>query len=125
MKRWHVHALPEKERFEITFPRVEGYTFAMRNRVALDWSSAAPIELDPGLIPSGSDVKGLSISERGNVTLQGPGQLERVTLEEFRAGRRVQELEFDLAKALTQDAATSGGCPIPTQVLFPRKTLPE
>jgi type III restriction enzyme len=38
-KCWHVHALPAKSEFEIRFPRVEGYTQAIRNRVTVDWNA--------------------------------------------------------------------------------------
>jgi type III restriction enzyme len=39
VKRYHVHAIPAKAQFEIQFPRVEGYTQAIRNRVTVDWGS--------------------------------------------------------------------------------------
>src|SRR5262245_41173953 len=34
-KRHHVYAIPEKAAFEIKFPRVEGYTQAIRNRITV------------------------------------------------------------------------------------------
>jgi type III restriction enzyme len=37
VKRYHVHAIPAKAQLEITFPRVEGYTQAIRNKVMVDW----------------------------------------------------------------------------------------
>jgi type III restriction enzyme len=36
VKRFHVHALPERSHLQIRFPRVEGYTQAVRNRVTVD-----------------------------------------------------------------------------------------
>ncbi|MFN8993192.1 MAG: restriction endonuclease, partial [Pseudomonadota bacterium] len=36
--RRHVRALPERSGFELRFPKVEGYTQAVRNRVAVDWA---------------------------------------------------------------------------------------
>ena len=36
--------MPAKAAFEIHFPRVEGYTQAIRNRVAVDWPSVAPAD---------------------------------------------------------------------------------
>src|SRR5438093_105741 len=35
VKRFHVHALPNRAHLEIKFPRVEGYTQAIRNRVTV------------------------------------------------------------------------------------------
>ena len=52
VKRYRVHALPAKSRYEITFPRVEGYTQAIRNRVTVDWERIAPQILEPGSYPS-------------------------------------------------------------------------
>ena len=50
-KRHHVHAVPQKAQYEIRFPRVEGYSQAIRNRVTVDWSSVAMLRLDPFDIP--------------------------------------------------------------------------
>ena len=50
-KRHHVHAVPAKAAYEIRFPRVEGYRQAIRNRLAIDWSSVPTITLDPMKIP--------------------------------------------------------------------------
>lgn len=41
-RRRHVHALPAKSRYAVTFPRVEGYTQAVRHRVTVDWETVAP-----------------------------------------------------------------------------------
>jgi type III restriction enzyme len=41
-------------------------------------------------------------------------------LKEFRAGRRIQELVFDLAKALTTNCVAQSRCTIPNHVLFPQ-----
>ena len=38
VKRYRVHAIPTKSEYEITFPRVEGYTQAIHNRLAVDWT---------------------------------------------------------------------------------------
>jgi hypothetical protein len=46
-KRHHVHAIPSKQHFEIRYPRVEGYTQAIRNRITVDFKSVAPLVLDP------------------------------------------------------------------------------
>ena len=46
-ERRHVHAIPQKAGFEIRFPRVEGYRQGVRNRVAVDWPSLAPLQRRP------------------------------------------------------------------------------
>jgi type III restriction enzyme len=119
-KRHHVHALPEKKEFEIRFPRVEGYTQAVRNRIAVDWDAVPTLTLEPGRIPPEVEVKGLNINNQGRLSLSGPGKATDVTLKEFRAKRRLQELVFELGRALCRDIIAQGQCEIPAHVLFPQ-----
>jgi type III restriction enzyme len=86
VKKYHVHALPEKERFEIRFPRVEGYTQAIRNRIAVEWENVPRMVLQPDRIPPKVDMKGLSISDTGRMSLSGPNKLDEVTLREYGRG---------------------------------------
>ncbi len=120
VKRHHVHALPEKAGFEIRFPRVEGYTQAVRDRVGIDWESVPPIRLKPGEIPPEVEVKALSPTNTGRMSLAGPGKVEQVTLDGFRRERRVQELVFDVAGHLTRLFKEQRGCAVPAHRLFPQ-----
>jgi len=120
VKRYHVHAIPAKSCFEIKFPRVEGYTQAIRNRVTVDWDNVPPLVLEPGRIPPEVEVKGLNISNTGRLSLSGPGQIADVTLKEFRSKRRTQELVFDLARTLTRDYVAQKQCTVPAHTLFPQ-----
>ena len=120
VKRFHVHAVPEKSEFEITCPRVEGYTQAIKNRVTVDWPAVPSITLDPLKIPAEVEVKGLSVSNHGRLSLAGPGRLDDVKLTEFRAKRRLQELVFDLSAHLASRYIKQPSCEIPTHVLFPQ-----
>jgi type III restriction enzyme len=89
-KRYHVHAVPAKARYEIRFPRVEGYTQAIRNRVKVDWSEIAAMLLQPGRIPPEVELKGLSVNKEGRMSLSGPGKISEATLADWRAKRRLQ-----------------------------------
>ena len=121
VKRWRIHAIsPERDNLEIRFPRVEGYTYAVRNRISVDWDSFPPVVLDPNKIPPEVEVKGLNVNNRGRLSLSGPGKADLVKLQEFRAKHRVQELEFELARALTKDCLDTGQCKVPAQSLFPQ-----
>ncbi|MGI8604947.1 MAG: BPTD_3080 family restriction endonuclease [Verrucomicrobiales bacterium] len=120
IKRHHVRALPERAHLEIRFPRVEGYTQAVRNRVSIDWSEVPPIALEPGRIPPEVEVKALHPTNSGRLSLFGPGRADQVKLDEFRRSRRVQELVFDVAGALTKQFREQRGCEVPAHVLFPQ-----
>ncbi len=119
-KRHHVHALPEKAAYEIRFPRVEGYTQAIRNRVTVDWNSVPRLVLDPNHIPPEVQVKATLPSNDGRPTLMGPGKLQDVSLNPYRKEKRYQELVFDLAAALTRDYVRQPKCEAPAHVLFPQ-----
>jgi type III restriction enzyme len=56
----------------------------------------------------------------GRLTVHGPGTMQEVTLDPYRAGRRLQELKFDLALALTRDALANARCAVPSHALFPQ-----
>jgi type III restriction enzyme len=120
VKKYHVHALPQHAEFEIKFPRVEGYTQAIRNKITVDWANVPSLVLHPDKIPPEVQTKGLNINTSGKLSLSGPGYIVDVTLKEFRAKRRIQELVFDLGKALTSDCIAQSRCTIPSHVLFPQ-----
>jgi len=119
-KRHHVHVLPDREDFRIRFPRVEGYTQAIRNRIMVDWQNEATVILDPANIPNEVQMKAALPNNVGRPSLSGPGALENVTLNPYRKGRRMQALEFELACSLTRDYVNQPGCEIPSHVLFPQ-----
>lgn len=120
VKRYHVHAIPSKSQYELRFPRVEGYTQAIRNRVVAHWENAPSLPLEPDRIPPEVEVKALHVNNKGRLSLSGPGRADDVTLVEFRSKRRLQELIFDLARTLTRDFLAQGQCQIPAHVLFPQ-----
>jgi len=120
VKRNHVRALPERSALEIRFPRVEGYTQAIRSRVTVDWAKMPTIVLEPGRIPPEVEVKGLHPTNTGRLSLSGPGRVDQVGLDEFRKARRIQELVFDVAGNLTKLFREQRGCEIPAHALFPQ-----
>jgi type III restriction enzyme len=116
----HVRALPERAALAITFPRVEGYLPAIRNRVAVDWNTIAPLFLDPARIPPEVEVKASLPTNTGRPSLLGPGRLVRIDLSPFRQGRREQSLAFEMAADLTRTYVEGGASEAPAHVLFPQ-----
>ncbi|RLG28155.1 hydrolase, partial [Methanosarcinales archaeon] len=104
----HVYAIsPDRDHLEIRFPRVEGYTFKVENRIRVDWFRVPTLTLDPGNIPDEVLVKGLSATESGRLSLLGPGRIDDVSLEKWRKTKRLQELEFELARTITTKLISS------------------
>ncbi|MFH1539743.1 MAG: type III restriction endonuclease subunit R, partial [bacterium] len=119
-KRNRIYAIPEKARFEIRYPRIEGYRQDIRNRVTVDWVNVAKLTLDPLKIPPEVQMKASLPNNQGRPSLLGPGKLEDVSLKEWRKQRRMQELVFELARDLTRDYVSQPTCEAPAQVLFPQ-----
>jgi type III restriction enzyme len=74
--------------------------------------------LDPLRIPPEVEMKGAIPNNQGRPSLTGPGKLENVTLNPYRKGRRLQELAFDMAAALTREYAKQPRCTVPAHALF-------
>jgi type III restriction enzyme len=119
-KRWHVHALPNRTEFTIEFPRVEGFTQAIRDRVTVDWASVPPLFINPGQIPPEVEMKAMSVTNEGRFSLYGPGRVDEVTLKRERAKLRLQEIAFDVAGGLTKQYLGQSTCEVPSHRLFPQ-----
>jgi type III restriction enzyme len=118
VQRHHVHSVPEKEEYEIVFPRVEGYTQAIRSRVSLDWATVPPLTVDPSKIPPEVEMRGLSLNNQGRPSLSGPGKLADASLVDWRSQHRLQELTFEVGAAITRGYKDQKRCNVPTHVLF-------
>jgi type III restriction enzyme len=119
-KTWRIFAVPEKARFEIRFPRVEGYRQAVSNRLELDWTAVAGVELNPAKVPPEVEMKAGLPDNQGRPSLLGPGSKERVDLNPYRKGRRLQQLEFEIARAILRHYRDQSDRPLPDHVLFPQ-----
>jgi type III restriction enzyme len=90
------------------------------NRIRVDWETVPGIVIEPGKIPPEVEVKALHSTNTGRLSLHGPGRIDKVELAEFRARRRLQELVFDVAGALTRQYREQNRCEIPANALFPQ-----
>lgn len=120
VKRFHVHALPERDHLEIRYPIVEGYTQAIRHSLKVEWSSVAKLVLDPIKYPPEVLMKGLAVGADGRPTLSGPGKVSEMSLDLYREQTRPQQVVFELARDLTRDYLANAGTRAPAHVLFPQ-----
>ncbi|HEX2779749.1 MAG TPA: hypothetical protein VHM30_09630, partial [Gemmatimonadaceae bacterium] len=120
VKRYHVHALPERAHLAIEYPIVEGYTQAVRNHVTVDWRRVPRLVLKPGEHPTIVEVEGLMMTTDGSPASARFGQTREVTLRPYFAGMRMQEGVFRMARDLTREYLDAAGTRIPAHVLFPQ-----
>ena len=94
----HVHAMPERERLEIRFPVVEGYTFALKkNLIKADVADMESLHVEPSHEPTAVFVKPRVGYELGEPTLFGPGDFENQDREAFYATTHIQQIKFHIA----------------------------
>jgi type III restriction enzyme len=116
----HIFAVPDKVRYEITFPAVEGYVDPGITRLAVNWDLVGKIVLDPAVVPDSALMRGLATHD-GALAAYGPGAPELVSLDAWRTSTRVQQVAFMLAREMTVAwVKDRGGSRIPTHTLFPQ-----
>lgn len=116
----HIYSVPEKTEFEITFPVVTGYHQSGQFDVFVDWEQVAKVTIDPMKIPQTVELTPLTTPD-GTLAAYGPGEKPVLSLKDWRAMFREQQVAFRLAKEIcTRWAADNGAAAVPMQVLFPK-----
>jgi type III restriction enzyme len=118
--RRHVRALPERAEFAIRFPRVEGYTQAVRNRVAVNWETIPELVVDPAKIPPHVYMAGVMPNVAGKVKALSPQQVRELALQPYLSQRTLQQQVFTTASALTRRYIEEWQATVPAHVLFPQ-----
>lgn len=122
-KTWRVRALPERADLEISFPRVEGYTFEPSSVLSLDWDRIPELVVDPTQIPPEVQMKAGLPTNQGRPTIYGPGKLSTASLAAYRAEHRLQtriaETARELVKAYAAQAEATSTQTHPS-VLYPQ-----
>jgi type III restriction enzyme len=112
--------VPEKAAFEITFPVVTGYHESGQFDVFVDWSQIAKVTIDPMKIPQTVELTPLTTPE-GALAAYGPGVKPILSLKEWRAMFRDQQVAFKLAREICiRWQNDNGAAAVPVHVLFPR-----
>ena len=112
--------MPEKADFEIAFPVVTGYHESGSFDAFVDWNQVAKVTIDPMKIPQTVELTPLTTPE-GALAAYGPGEKPVLSLKEWRAMFRDQQVAFRLAREICvrwQD--DNGAAAVPVQVLFPK-----
>jgi type III restriction enzyme len=112
--------VPEKAEYEITFPIVTGYHESGQFEVFVDWSQIAKVTIDPMKIPQTVELTPLTTPE-GALAAYGPGEKPILSLKEWRAMFREQQVAFRLAREICiRWQSDNGAAAVPVQILFPK-----
>jgi type III restriction enzyme len=116
----HIYSVPEKAEYEITFPIVTGYHQSGSFEVTVDWSQVSKVTIDPSRIPQVVELTPLT-SPDGTLAAYGPGEKPVLSLKDWRALFRDQQVAFRLAREICKRwLDDNGATAVPVQVLFPR-----
>jgi len=117
-ERHRIRALPERAKYAMSFPRVEGYRQTVRRRLICRMDDIPALHIDGVNIPAEVDMATAMPSNKGRVSLHGPGRITEADLTEFRRKARLQERIFEMTTALTKEYAKSADCQLPAGALF-------
>ena len=115
----HIYSVPEKAEHEITFPIVTGYHQSGSLDVFVDWDQVSKVTIDPMQIPQLVELTPLT-TPHGSLAAYGPGKKPVLTLNNWRAMFRDQQVAFRLAREICQRwQADTGAAAVPLPQLFP------
>ena len=97
----HVRAMPVRANFEIRFPVVEGYAFALKkDEIHADINSMTPLKLEPEYTPTAVFVKPAAGYEIGAPTLLGPGDFIEHDRTAYYDATHIQHIKFEIARRI-------------------------
>ena len=97
----HVRAMPERADFEIRFPVVEGYAFALqKDEIKADIKAIEPLILEPEQTPTAVFVKSTAGYEIGLSTTLRPGPAILQDREEYYKSTHLQAIKFEISRRI-------------------------
>jgi type III restriction enzyme len=97
----HVRALDERTDFEMRFPVVEGYAFALRrNVITADIQRVEPLRIEPETEPTAVFVKPRVGYHVGAPSLAGPGEFQEQNRQAYYTSTHMQTIEFEIARQI-------------------------
>ncbi len=117
-----IQALKERVQYEITFPRVEGYVFDVKERIRANIDAQPELIIDPSKEPTSVVVVGAGVGYRVGRPDRGASLAKEFQdRNPFYTNQRLQATVFDIARRVT-DTLCAGGTPAKRAILFPQVT---
>lgn len=116
----HIYSVPEKAEHEIAFPIVTGFHQSSELDVFVDWDHVSKVTIDPMRIPQVVELTALT-TPHGGLAAYGPGEKPILSLKDWRAMFRDQQVAFRLAREICRRwQGDQGAEAVPAQQLFPK-----
>jgi type III restriction enzyme len=108
----HVRALPERVGFELRFPVVEGYAFALRqNHIRCDLDGLESLALEPNREPTATFVRATVGYLEGGTAQAAPVSYEPQDRTAFYDQTHLQTVQFVIARLVVERLLGAGGRP--------------
>jgi len=105
----HVYAMKERAAFEIRYPNVEGYVYALRKpSVKADFSKLEPLSIEPDQRPTATFLRIVTDHIPGGMRGQGIGEFIEHNRQEYYARHHIQEIEFEIARQIVAGLVGEG-----------------
>jgi type III restriction enzyme len=97
----HVYAIPERIPYEIRFPNVEGYVYALRKpSVRADFAHLERLVIEPEKTPTATFLKIITDHLEGATRGGGIGEFVEHNRQEYYARNHLQQIEFEIARQI-------------------------
>jgi len=97
----HVYAMPERAAYEIRFPNVEGYVYALRKpSVKADFATLERLVIEPENTPTATFLRIITDHLEGGTRGGGMGEYVEHNRSEYYAHHHLQEIEFEITRQI-------------------------
>lgn len=106
----HVRALDERKQYEIKFPIVEGYAFALKqNFISANVKAMEKLVIEPAKNPIATFVKPQVYFETGTPQGKNPFEYKEHDRNEFYQSTHIQTIIFEISRRIVSDLTSSNG----------------
>lgn len=105
----HVYAMPERAAYEIRYPCVEGYVYALQKpSVKVDFSRLERLPIEPEQTPTATFLRIVTDHLEGGALGGGIGQFVEHNRAEYYAQYHIQQIEFEIARQIVATLVGEG-----------------
>jgi type III restriction enzyme len=105
----HVYAMPERVPYEIRFPNVEGYVYALRKpSIKANFKHLQRLVIEPEKTPTATFLRIVTDHLEGGARGGGLGEFVEHNRQEYYARNHLQQIEFEIARQIVASLVGEG-----------------